>query len=329
MRDRRTLRPSLVALALLGVLGIVGPWLAPHPPHGQIDPVSTRYRPPLTRLLEVRLEEGGMLLADRAERRGDDLVVERRGERQRIPGARLAPGVAAAADDGELPGRLFLLGTDKFGRDLLSRLLHGARLTLLVAGAAAGIAFVLGTLVGVVAGLAGRFTDAILMRIVDGLLAIPWLFLLIAIAAVVPTGPTTLTLILGGTAWTAIARIARAQTLALRDEPWMLAARELGASPARRVLRHLLPNALPPILVEGALVVGALVTAEASLSFLGLGIPPPHPSWGAMIAEARHDVAIAWWATVLPALAVAGTVLVIHLAGDALRDRLDPRSAGR
>lgn len=324
-------RPPLSALVLgaFALIAVLGPAFAPWDPSAQVDPASTRYRPPGATLLEVPLADGRTLLADTVERasadggEGDAWIVGRRDTVLRVSAAERG----SSADIPDLEARTYLLGTDKFGRDVLSRLLHGARLTFVIAGGAALIAFLLGTAVGTAAGLGGRWLDSGLMRLVDGILAVPWIFLLIALAAVVPPGVTTLVVLLGGTAWTAVARIARAQTLALHDEPWMLAARAYGAGPVRRVVRHLLPNALPAILVEVALQLGALITAEASLSFLGLGIPVPLPSWGTMIAEARHDIGVAWWATVVPAAAVAGTVLAIHLAGDALRDRLDPRAA--
>jgi peptide/nickel transport system permease protein len=224
--------------------------------------------------------------------------------------------------------RRFLLGSDRFGRDILSRMLYGARVSLAVGVLAVLLAATLGVAVGSAAALGGPWIDAALMRTVDALLAFPWLFFLILIAALFrPTGLFVI-LFLGGTGWMGVSRLARAEILSLRQREFILAARAIGQRPFAILWHHLLPNALTPILVQATLLLGNIILLEASLSFLGLGIGPPTPSWGNMIAEGADVLATSWWVATFPGAALALTVIAVNLLGEGLRDALDPRTRG-
>ncbi len=226
------------------------------------------------------------------------------------------------------PGAGHLFGTDQLNRDVLARLVTGGRVSLMIAGLAVALAMTLGAGVGLVAGYAGGVVDTILTRLVDGALAIPRIFLLLLLVLVwerVPVG--ALIVALGITGWLETARLVRGEVLRLRGEPYVLAARALGASPARIILHHLLPNATGPLLVAATLGLGDVILLEAGLSFLGLGIQPPTPSWGVMILEARPILLSAPWAGLFPGAAIVTTVLSANLVGDALQSALDPRTA--
>jgi len=226
------------------------------------------------------------------------------------------------------PGAGHPFGTDQLNRDVLSRVVSGGQISLSVAGLAVLLAVTLGALVGGLAGFYGGWLDSALMRMVDGALAIPRLFLLLLLVAVweqMPLG--ALVLVLGATGWFATSRIVRGEVLRLREAEFVLAATALGAGPGRIILRHLLPNVAGPILVAATLGVGDVILLEAGLSYLGIGVRPPTPSWGGMILDARPLLTTAPWTSIFPGLAIATTVLAVNLLGDALRGALDPRSA--
>jgi ABC-type dipeptide/oligopeptide/nickel transport system permease subunit len=236
------------------------------------------------------------------------------------------------------PDRDHPLGTDSLGRDQLSRLLHGARISLFVAVAAEVVALLLGTSVGALAGWMGGWADAILMRAVDLLLALPAPLLALAIIAAVPDPENApllrhfpepslavVLIVLGALGWAGIARLVRAEMLRLREEEYARAARAAGATGSRIVVRHLLPNALGPVLVVATLGTGGNILMEAWLSFLGVGARPPLPSWGTMVAEGQAYILTRPWVCLAPGLAILIAVLGFNLMGDGVRDRIDSR----
>ena len=286
-RDRLTIAGA-VLLALLALAAIAAPWLAPHDP------------------LQVNL-----------------------------PDALLAPSA------------LYPLGTDQLGRDVLSRLLYGARISLTIGFIAVGIAVLVGSAVGALAGFYGGWLDAALMRLVDTLLSIPTIFLLLAVIAMDPgerllalqdlpvvggalgalfhaVDPQILILmaVIGLMSWMGVARLVRAEILSLKEREFVLAAKVLGASPWRLITTHLLPNALGPVLVSATLGVGGAILTESVLSYLGLGVQPPTPSWGNILNEGRVALGVAWWLTVTPGVCILVTVLSFNLLGEGLRERL-------
>jgi peptide/nickel transport system permease protein len=223
----------------------------------------------------------------------------------------------------------YLLGTDSFGRDVFTRLLYGARVSLLVVIFSLLIAVVLGSGVGILAGYVGGRLDSILMRFVDVMLALP--SLLVALVVAVALGPSfrNLVLILGLLIWPNIARLIRGETLAMKGHDFVGYSRAIGV-PRRAILaRHILPNVLPTLLVATTLEVANVILTEASLSFLGVGLPPPAPSWGVMVDDGRALIATGWWISLFSGLAITVTVLAFNSLGDWLRDRLDPQTRER
>jgi peptide/nickel transport system permease protein len=218
------------------------------------------------------------------------------------------------------------LGTDLYSRDLFSRMAYGARVSLAIGTLAMLLALSVGAAIGLVAGYFGRGVDAVLMRLVDVGLAIPRMFLLLMIAALWSQPPLAiLILLIGLTGWFATSRLVRAEVLTLRERTYVDAARALGVPPARVIFRHVLPNAMAPLIVSAALGIGNVMLLEASLSFLGLGVAAPTPSWGNMIFDGREQIVTAPWTTIFPGLAIAVIVMALNAVGDALRDALDPR----
>ena len=224
------------------------------------------------------------------------------------------------------PGHPF--GTDQLSRDVLARVVAGARISLSVALLAVALSVTIGAAVGLISGYFGGLVDAGLMRLVDGALAIPRLFILLLVLAVWERVPVAaLVVLIGATGWFATSRLVRGEVLRLREEGYVRAVEALGARRRRIIFRHLLPNALGPLLVAATLGVGDVILLEAGLSFLGLGIQPPTPSWGGMILDSKEVLVSAPWAGIFPGLAIVITVLSANLFGDALRDAVDPRSA--
>jgi len=225
-----------------------------------------------------------------------------------------------------IPGHV--LGTDEVGRDILSRLIHGARISLLIGVIAVGVSCPLGVLVGLVAGYAGRRTDDVLMHITDIQLAIPTILLAIAVVAVLGPGLPNVIITLSVTGWTLYARLVRGETMTVKTRDFVQAARANGAGDTRIVLRHVLPNVFSPVIVVAVFAVANMIVLEATLSFLGLGVPPSVVTWGRMLNGGRLYLSTAWWLTAFPGLAIFVTVLAVNLLGDHLRDWLDPRLRG-
>lgn len=218
-----------------------------------------------------------------------------------------------------------VLGTDDYGRDILSRILYGGRVSLAVGAAAILIAGGFGVALGLLAGYFGGFTEAVLMRLADMQQAMPGVLLAIIVIASLGTNVLNLIIVLAIGSWVPYARIVFGTVRSLREREFVAGARTVGASDARIILRHILPNTWTPIIVLGTLQVGRMILLEAGLSFLGLGVPPPEPSWGSMIAEGRHRLFIAPWMTTIPGLTILITVLGINFLGEGLRRALDPR----
>lgn len=213
------------------------------------------------------------------------------------------------------PSATFPLGTDGLGRDVLSRLIHGTRVSLAVGLVAVGIAVGIGTLVGALAALSPKL-DAPLMRATDIMLCFPAIFLILAVIAILQPSLMNVMIVIGLTGWMGTARLVRAELMSLRTRPFMEAARMAGVRPARLLARHLLPNALPPILTSASLGLAAAILTEAGLSYLGLGVQPPTPSWGAMLADGKGVMEAAWWLITFPGLAIVVTVLAFTFAAE-------------
>lgn len=219
----------------------------------------------------------------------------------------------------------YLLGTDSLGRDVLSQLLYGARVSLLVGITVVAAGGTIGTLLGLVAGYYGGYVDDVIMRLADIQLAFPFILLAITFLAVLGPGLENVILVLAVGSWMSYARVMRGQVMSLREKEFVEAARTVGVRTPTILFRHLLPNAFAPIIVIASFSVASTIISEASLSFLGLGVRPSTPTWGAMLANGREYITDAWWLVVFPGLAIMLTVLSINVLGDWLRDRLDPR----
>jgi peptide/nickel transport system permease protein len=223
------------------------------------------------------------------------------------------------------PSAAHWFGTDKFGRDVLSRIIYGSRISLSIGFIATAISITIGTLIGAVAGYFGGKTDAVLMRFTDMVLAFPRLVLLIMIVALFSPSIAVIIIVLGLTQWPGTTRIVRGDVLSLREREFIQAARSLGFGRARIILRHLIPNVLAPVIVTATLGIGNTIVLEAGLSFLGMGVQPPTPTWGSMVADGRDNLIGAWWVATFPGLVIVLVVLAFNLVGDGLRDALDPR----
>lgn len=228
----------------------------------------------------------------------------------------------------EPPSAEFWLGTDSFGRDVLSRVIHGARVSLLVGFVAVLFAMLVGTTVGILSGYIGGTFDRLVMSILDVMLSFPTLLLGLMIAAMLGASLENLIIAIAITEMAPFARVARAPTIALKARDFIEAGRALGFGPVRIMGVHILPNMISEVVVMGSLWMASAIRTEASLSFIGLGVPPPTPTWGGMIREGFENILHAWWLAVFPSVAILLTVLALNVLGDALRDAIDPRMRG-
>jgi len=223
------------------------------------------------------------------------------------------------------PNQKHLLGTDELGRDLLSRIIWGSRVSLKVGFVAVGIAILIGIIIGALSGFYGGWTDAILMRFVDIMLAFPTFFLILAVISILEQNIFTIMVVIGLTSWMDVARLVRAEFLSLKEKDFVGAARAVGASDKRLIFTHILPNALSPVFVAATFGVAGAILIESGLSFLGLGVQPPDPSWGNILTAGKDNIEVAWWLSFFPGFAILITVLSYNLVGEGLRDALDPR----
>lgn len=217
------------------------------------------------------------------------------------------------------------LGTDELGRDVLSRMIWGSRVSLKVGFIAVGIAISIGTFLGAIAGYYGGRIDALLMRFVDIMLAFPTFFLILAVIAIVEPSISTIMIVIGLTGWMDVSRLVRAEFLTLKERDFISAAKAFGATDFRIIFRHIIPNALSPVFVAATFGIAGSILIESGLSFLGLGVQPPDPSWGNILTSGKDNITVAWWLSLFPGMAILVTVLSYNLVGEGLRDAIDPR----
>ncbi len=323
--------PTLAILLLLIVPAVGANWIAPHDPFD--GDLHARLLPPAWVGEEINVRT----VVDRITDRNNQFTS---GEAKRQIQSGKATLIAAA---GENPDRVvvvgdellevkqaggsgkYLLGTDKVGRDVLSRIIHGSRISVIVAGIAIFISGAIGATLGITAGYFGGWVDSLLMRLVDISLSIPIILMALVLVSALGASYETIVIVLVIFLWAQYARQARGETLTVRVQDFIARARVAGASDARIMLKHIFPNVFNSMVVLATLQVGFVIILEASLSFLGAGIPRPNPAWGLMVADGRELIISSWWVSLFPGLAIMMVVMAMNLLGDWLRDRLDPK----
>jgi peptide/nickel transport system permease protein len=307
MKAQRRLPWGVAGLGVLVLACCLGPFLLADTGDG--DPVHASLLPPLSSVTIIELTDGRILMSPEITSEGGLFKVH---------GSRSTSSIPSTEIVAETSARLWL-GSDRFGRDVLRRLLEGGRISLAVAALGVTIALVVGLFVGLAAATGGWLADAVLMRTVDALLAFPVLLLLVLLSALFRPGPVVLIAVLGLSSWMGLARLVRGQVLSLRTRSFIQAARVAGTRWPRMWTLHYLPNLKAPVAQDTALQMGNLVLAEATLSFLGLGIPATLPSWGGMVAEGQRVMLDGWWLSVFPGLAITALVISLALIGDGLQ----------
>ncbi|HPC84515.1 MAG TPA: ABC transporter permease [Thermoanaerobaculaceae bacterium] len=304
-------RRSALALAVVAALAVVGPLLC-QPPDAISDPAATALLAPGSRRLVLTLADGTTLAAEQAVQVGGDWEIRRLGKLRAVPGG----------DVRGVESRRYWLGTDALGRDVLARLLWGGRVSLALGLLALAVSTLLGAAVGLAASWVGGAVDATLMRLADAVLAVPMLVLVLLLTALLRPSLGVLAVVIGLGSWMGVARLMRAQVQALKQRDFVLGLRAIGASPARILLRHIVPNTLAPLGQDAALRLGDLILIESSLSFLGFGVQPPAASWGSLLADGQAALGSGWWLVVFPGCLLAATVLAAALLAEGLQERL-------
>jgi peptide/nickel transport system permease protein len=310
VRPSRRFEIGITILLTLLVLCTLGPVILPEPPPA--DPARAALLPPGTSVTVIDLTNGRSLVSPDVDFGEGSIIVH---------GPQRSTTVAEAEIAGIGAGR-FWLGSDRFGRDVLSQLMAGGRFSIAVAALATLLALVVGTTVGFAAATAGPVVDSVLMRLVDGLMAFPVLFLMILVSTLFRPSVPVLIAILGLTSWMGLARLVRGQVLTLRGRTFVLAAQAAGSPPLRTWRRHFLPNIAGPLSQDTALRLGDVVLAEATLSFLGLGVPADLATWGGMVAQGHRVMIDGWWIATFAGLAIAALVISLALVGDGIQERL-------
>ncbi|MEO8274764.1 MAG: ABC transporter permease [Thermoanaerobaculia bacterium] len=319
----RALRAGLILVTLIVAAVVLLPLAWSQSPDRQLDPAVAGLASPGSRFTTVELVDGRVLAATSLVRSGAEIELKGQPRPTRIALSSIAGGSDAPPAIG---ARRFPLGSDEFGRDVAARLLAGGRISLAVAGWTVLLICLVAFPLGALAGNLAPAADRLLLKAIESLQAFPRLFLLLGLAAIVRPGTVSVVVILGLTGWMPMARLVRAEIRSVRDRDFVVAARAAGAGRWRLLLRHQLPNALAPALVEASLAASSAIVNEAALSFLGFGLQPPAASWGNMIADGRSILAAGWWIAFFPGVALALTAIAFNLLGEGLRDALDPRS---
>ena len=307
----------ILLLSLVLVTGILAPWISPH--NATIGKLSDRNLPPIW--LGPTITPKTVVEEPAIGQIGNQISLE---DAQKIR-ADVRLGDTVDVETREGGSTRFLLGTDHLGRDLLTRIIHGARISLIVGAVTLGVGGTVGVVLGLMAGWYGGWVDELLMRLVDMILALP--LILVALVAVVALGQSLgiIVAVLALWIWPRFARMTRGEVLQLKTMDYVALARVAGASTLRILLVHLFPGTVNTLIVVATLQVGIVILVEAVLSFLGAGVPPPTPAWGSMVADGRDRLADAWWIATMPGIAILLTVMSLNLFGDWLRDKLDPR----